>query len=191
MPVRAGRSRSIEDRPPRGRALVGTHGLTADVGVRPYDMRRHGRLCSCALLVVLGSAATACASSGPSSSVGTSKRQIRQSNLAASAKPSVAVLDQMTNGYTVTVTSVTYPKTSVPSNSDDEGVVAVAPDVNGVRGDVAGFVTVRPGTTMEVHIASDAQLTSGRYVVSLYADNRLPSSAERALASTSFVLTVG
>lgn len=160
-------------------------------GVSQSAMRQHWRLTVCASLVVLGSTFAACSSSAPSSSGGNSKQQVRQSNLAASAKPAVKVADQTTNGYSVTVAAVTYPKTAVPANSDDEGVVAVAPEVNGVRGDVAGFVTLHPGTSTNVQIPLNVQLTSGEYAASLYAGKGAPSSAQRPLVSTNFILTVG
>jgi hypothetical protein len=53
---------------------------------------------------------------------------------------------------------------SVSNTRANEGVVIVAPVVNRKPGDIAGFIRVGQGTTKNVKVPLQVQLTSGTYI---------------------------
>ncbi len=131
----------------------------------------------------------ACSAGGATSSAVSTKQHLRQQNRESAVKPSVSVTNQMTDGYSVTVAHATYPKNPVTGRSA-QGVVTVAPLVNGRPGDIAGFTVVRHGTSTNLKVPVQVQLTSGTYRVALYPGRKAPSDALHALTWKDVTLSV-
>jgi hypothetical protein len=144
-------------------------------------------------IVVAAIAATslsACAAGGSSSSALTAKQLVRQQNRESAVKSSVSSANQTSDGFSVIVAKAIYPKNAVSNTSAKEGVVTVAPLVNGKPGDIAGFTAVGHGTSTNVKVPVQVQLASGTYRVALYSGGALPSDTQGALAGTDVTVTV-
>ena len=141
-----------------------------------------------AATAALGLSACTSGSSGPSAM--SAKQQVRQQNRESAVKASVFATDQITDGFSVTVESAIFPKNAVTGTQTHEGVVTLAPLVNGKPGDIAGLTHVRQGTSKNVRVPVQVQLRTGTYRVSLYAGGEAPSSAQQALAGTDVTVTV-
>jgi hypothetical protein len=133
---------------------------------------------------------SACSGGGSSPSALSAKHFVRQQNRESAVKPSVAASDQTTNGFSVTVAKAIYPKNAVGETSANEGVVTVAPLVNGRPGDIAGFTTVPHGTSTNVKVPVQVQLRSGSYRVALYPGGTSPSGTQHALTGTDVTIIV-
>ena len=72
----------------------------------------------------------------------------------------------------------------------NEGAVTVAPVVNGKPGDIAGFTRVGQGTTKNVKMPLQVQLTSRTYQLSLYSGNKTPADTQQPLAATDVTVSV-
>jgi len=163
----------------------------------PFDMKTDCRIgrtsklfVGMAVATTMGISMSTCWSAGAGASAVSTKQQLRQQNRESAVKASVSAVNQTSNGYSVTINSVTYPKNSISSTSANEGVVTIAPLVNGKPGDVAGFVDVRHGTTKAVRLPLQVQLNSGTYRLGLYPGTKLPSNGQRPLAGTDATVTV-
>jgi hypothetical protein len=133
---------------------------------------------------------TACSSGSPNPSALTAKQLVRQQNRESAIGAAVSAANQTSNGFSVLVASVTYPKNSVDDTSANQGVVTIAPLVSGKPGDIAGFTAVKQGTSRDVEVPVQVQLRSGTYRVALYSGDKAPSDAQQALAGTDVTVTV-
>ncbi len=133
---------------------------------------------------------SACSSGGVSPMALVAKQQLRQQDRESAVKPSVSATNQTSDGFSVIVTGVNYPKSAVSDTSANEGVLTVAPLVNGNPGDVAGFTVVRQGTSTDTTVPIQVQLRSGAYRVALYSGDKSPSNAQQPLAGTDVTVTV-
>jgi hypothetical protein len=123
------------------------------------------------------------------SALGT-KQQVRQQNRESAVKPSVSATNQTSDGFSVIVTGVTYPKNAVSDTRVNEGVVIIAPLVNGEPGDIAGFTAVHQATSTDVTVPIRVQLRSGAYRVALYSGDKSPSNPQQSIAGTDVTVTV-
>ena len=133
---------------------------------------------------------SACSTGGSSPSALTSKQTVRQQNRQSAVKPLVTAADQTSDGFSVTVSKAVYPDNAVGDTHSAEGVVTVAPLVNGKPGDVAGFTPVRHGTSTNVKVPVQVQLRSGTYRVALYAGGKSPSDTQQPLTGIDVTVTV-
>ena len=133
---------------------------------------------------------SSCSAGGSSSSALASKQLVRQHNRESAVKPLVSATNQMSDGFSVVVAKAVYPKNAVGDTSANEGVVTVAPLVNGKPGDIAGFTAVRRGTSTNVKVPVQVQLRSGTYRVALYPGGKSPSGTQQALTGTNVTITV-
>ena len=147
-------------------------------------------LAAVAVAVLAAVGLAACSSGGSSSSALTSKQLVRQQNRESAVKPSVTATNQTSDGFSVTVDKAVYPKNAVGDTSANEGVVTVAPLVNGKAGDIAGFTTVRHGISTNITVPIQVQLRSGTYRVALYPGAKSPSDTQQALTGTDVTITV-
>ncbi len=118
------------------------------------------------------------------------KQLQRQENRQSALKPSVSAANQMSDGFSVTVARAIYPKKTVGDTRPNEGVVTIAPLVNGKPGDIAGFAAVPHGTSTKVKVPVQVQLRSGTCRVALYPGGRSPAGTQQALTGTDVTITV-
>lgn len=142
------------------------------------------------MAAIAATSLSACGAGGSSSSALTAKQLVRQQNRESAVKSSVSAANQTSDGFSVIVAKAVYPKNAVSNTSAKEGVVAVAPLVSGKPGDIAGFTAVGHGTSTNVKVAVQVQLTSGTYRVALYSGGTLPFDTQEALAGTDVTVTV-
>ena len=133
---------------------------------------------------------SACAAGGSSSSALTAKQLVRQQNRESAVKSSVSAADQTSDGFSVIVAKAVYPKNAVSNTRAKEGVVTVAPLVNGKPGDIAGFTAVGHGTSTNVKVPVQVQLRTGTYRVALYPGGAFPSATQQALTGADVTITV-
>ena len=99
-------------------------------------------------------------------------------------------VDQKSDGFSMTVAKAVYPNNAVGDTRANQGVVTIAPLVNGRPGDIAGFTRVRHGTSTDVKVPVQVQLRSGTYRVALYPGGKFPADTQQALTGTNVTITV-
>lgn len=152
--------------------------------------RARGRSLGIAIGAIAAVSLSACSSASSSPSALTVKQQVRTQNREGALSGSVSAVNQTSDGFSVMVAKVTYPKNSVDDTGADAGVVTIAPLISGRPGDIAGFTAVKQGTSRDVAVHIQVQLRSGRYRVALYSGEKPPSDAQEALAGTDVTVTV-
>jgi len=133
---------------------------------------------------------SACAAGDSSSSALRVKQLERQHNRESALEPSVSAANQMSDGFSVTIAKAIYPKNAVGDTRANQGVVTIAPLVNGKPGDIAGFAAVGHGTSTNVKVPVQVQLRSGTYRVALYPGGKVPAGTQQALTGTDVTITV-
>jgi hypothetical protein len=83
----------------------------------------------------------------------------------------MSVVSQTSNGFSVTVSSVTLPEGPTPGSG---GFIAISNDVGGKPDEILGYTKLGERTTKQVKITVADQLSTGNYFFLLYSSAKAP-----------------
>jgi hypothetical protein len=92
-------------------------------------------------------------------------------------RPAMSVASQTSNGFSVTVSSVTLPEGAAPGSG---GFVALSNDVGGKPDEILGYAKLGERTSKQVKITVADQLNTGDYFFILYSSAKPPQKVGHA-----------
>jgi hypothetical protein len=102
-------------------------------------------------------------------------------------RPALSVANQTSNGFEVTVTSVSVPEGPTPGTA---GFVAVASDLAGKPDEIRGYARVGERTTKQIKVVVADKLTTGKYFILLYSSARAPQKVGHPVRRAMAYITV-
>ena len=94
---------------------------------------------------------------------------------------------QTSNGFSVTVSSVTLPEGSTPGTG---GFVAISNDVAGKPDHILGYTKLGERTTKQVKITVADQLNTGSYFLLLYSSAKAPQKVGHPMKRAKITISV-
>lgn len=127
-----------------------------------------------------------CGSSATTALAG--KNKVRNVNRGNGLTYSISVAAQTSNGFAVTVKSISLKDVA---STGTGGYIVVASDIAGKTGQILGYTRLPNRNTKNVKIIFKNKLTTGEYFFLLYPSGRIPTLVSIPLKKTLAKVTVG